>query len=56
LYTLQPSNMALTVHVGASGKAGMLYVPHQNSDGTIHWSCGGLEGVPKEQIPPSCTP
>jgi Zn-dependent protease with chaperone function/type II secretory pathway pseudopilin PulG len=56
LYTLQPSNMALTVHVGAAGKAGMLYVPHQNSDGTIHWSCGGLEGVPKEQIPPSCTP
>lgn len=52
-YTLDPRTMTLQVHVGAQG---LQYVPSARGDGTIHWACGGLDRMPTQQVPPTCTP
>jgi type II secretory pathway pseudopilin PulG len=53
-YRLEPKNMTLTVLVGPTGKLGLLYVPTQAEDGQIAWSCSGLNGMTKEQLPQTC--
>ena len=53
-YGLQPKNMTLTVLVGPTGKLGLVYVPRKAEDGQILWSCAGLKGMPKEQLPATC--
>lgn len=59
-YSLQSQTMTLAVQVGPTGprgdKLGLVYVPQQDPDGQILWSCAGLNGTKKEQLPPTCTP
>jgi Zn-dependent protease with chaperone function len=52
-YTLDARNMALKLYVG---NAGLLYVPKQMPDGSIRWSCSGLDPLPKEAVPATCLP
>jgi Zn-dependent protease with chaperone function len=52
-FTLNPRNMSLQVQAGT---AGLQYVPSKMDDGSIHWACTGIAPLPKDHLPPACTP
>jgi Zn-dependent protease with chaperone function/type II secretory pathway pseudopilin PulG len=59
-YSLQSQTMTVAVQVGPTGprgeRFGLVYVPRRAPDGQILWSCAGLDGTKKEQLPATCAP
>ena len=49
--SLDPDHMVLTVH---TGKGDLIFTPRRRSDGQIMWTCGGGQGVKRQQLPPAC--
>lgn len=49
--SLDPDHMVLTAH---TARGDLIFTPRRRSDGQIIWTCGGGQGVKRQQLPPSC--